>query len=158
MRDFFAHTYDLLLKGATAAGGFLLGMFGGEGRRYVILLLVMMAADYITGVIAAAMGKSPKTPAGKLSSNAGAKGLARKGIILLMVGLAHGLDLFVNRGNSMFLSAVAWFYIGNEALSVVENLALCGVPIPAKLKNALEGFSGKTEEKTQEKTEVTLGA
>lgn len=158
MRDFFAHTFDMLLKGLSAAGGFVLGMVGGEGRRYVFLLLILMVTDYITGLVAASLGKSPKTPGGKLSSKAGAKGIAGKGIVLLMVGLAHGLDLFVNRGNSMFLSAVAWFYIGNEALSLVENLALCGVPIPAKLKNALEGFSVKTEEKTQEKTEVTLGA
>ena len=158
MRDFFAHTFDLLLKGLSAAGGFVLGMVGGEGRRYVFFLLILMAADYITGLVAASLGKSTKTPGGKLSSKAGAKGIAGKGIVLLMVALAHGLDLFVNRGNSMFLSAVAWFYIGNEALSLLENLALCGVPIPAKLKNALEGFSGKTEEKPQEKTEVTLGA
>lgn len=158
MRDFFAHTYDLLLKGLTAAGGFVLGMVGGEGRRFVFLLLILMAADYITGLVAASLGKSTKTPGGKLSSKAGAKGIAGKSIVLLMVALAHGLDLFVNRGSSMFLSTVAWFYIGNEALSLVENLALCGVPIPTKLKNALEGFSGKAEGAPPEKADVTLGA
>ncbi|MBE5778118.1 MAG: phage holin family protein [Clostridiales bacterium] len=143
MRDFFAHTFDLLLKGLTAAGGFLAGMFGGEGKRYVVLLLVLMVVDYITGVTAAAMGKNTKPGDGKLGSKAGFKGLTKKGIIFLVVGLAHGLDVFVNKGNSMFLSAVAWFYIGSEALSLVENLAYCGVPVPAKLKAALEGLSGK---------------
>lgn len=143
MRDFFAHTFDLLLKGLAAAGGFLAGVSGNGSRRCVVLLAVLMVADYVSGVVAGALGKSDKTARGKLSSSAGWKGLLRKCVILLMVCLAYALDWFVNQGNVLFLTAVAWFYIGNEALSLVENLALCGVPIPAKLKNALEGFSRK---------------
>lgn len=141
MRDFFVHTFDLLAKGLAAAGGFLAGVFGNGSRRYVILLAILMAADYVSGVVAAFLGKSRKTARGKLSSAAGSKGLFQKGLILLMVALSYGLDWFVNQGNAMFLMAVVWFYISNEALSLVENLALMGVPIPRRLRTMLEGLA-----------------
>ena len=137
MRHFLSHTFDLLMKGGAAAGGFLYGMVNGESRS-TVLLAALMTADYISGVVAAAMGKSPKSAHGRLNSDAGAKGLLKKAAILLVVGLSAVLDWFVNEGNAMFLTAVTWFYISNEALSLIENLGRCGVPIPKRLRVMLE--------------------
>lgn len=144
MRDFLMHTYDLLLRGGAAVMGFFHGMGSGE-HRCGILLLCLMAADYITGVIAAILGKSPKTGTGKLSSAAGYKGLLHKGAMLLVLMLAAVLDWFIHDANAMFFSAVCWMYIGNEALSLMENLALCGVPVPKRLRRHLEQFATETD-------------
>ncbi len=137
MREFWAQTHDLLLKGGAAVAGFFHGMTGGANRS-AFLLVLFMAADYVSGVVAAAMKKSPKTAHGRLSSEAGWKGLLHKALILLVVCLSYLLDLLVNEGNSMFFTAVVWFYIGNEGLSFLENLTLCGVPVPKRLKALLE--------------------
>lgn len=144
MRDFLSRSYDLLLKGGAAAAGFFRGMAGGMDRS-VALLAALMVADYVSGVAAAALGKSRKSSHGKLSSEAGGKGLIRKGLMLLVVCLAYGLDLLVNEGNNMFASAAVWFYIGNEGLSLLENLALAGVPIPKKLRGLLEKAAQEDE-------------
>lgn len=120
-----------------------MGVHGNGSKRFVILLAILMVAEYISGIVAASLGRSDKTSHGKLNSSAGAKGLLKKGIILLLVALSYGLDWYINRGNAVFLSAVVWFYISNEALSLVENLALCGVPVPKRLRNMLEGLAEK---------------
>lgn len=137
MREFFAQTHDLLLKGGAAVAGFFHGMAGGANRS-AFLLVLFMAADYLSGIAAAVMKKSPKTAHGGLSSEAGWKGLLRKALILLVVCLSYLLDMLVNEGNSMFFTATVWFYIGNEGLSFLENLTLCGVPVPKRLKALLE--------------------
>lgn len=137
MREFLAQTHDLLLKGGAAVVGFFHGMAGGANRS-AFLLALLMAADYVSGVVAAAMKKSPKTAHGRLSSEAGWKGLLRKALILVVVCFSYLLDLLVNEGNSMFFTATVWFYIGNEGLSFLENLTLCGVPVPKKLRLLLE--------------------
>lgn len=140
MRDFFVHTYDLLVKGGAAVLGFLRGM-GAAEQRGSLLLAILMAADYLTGVLAAARGKSPATPGGRLSSAAGFRGLAHKAAMLAVLLLCHGLDWLLSEGNAMFYTAVLWMYISNECLSLLENLALCGVPVPARLRSMLEKLS-----------------
>ena len=147
MRDFFSNTLDLLAGGGAAIAGFLHGMTNGQGRT-AILLAALMGADYVSGVLAA------KTAHGRLSSQAGWKGLLRKAVILLVVGLSVLLDWYVRQGSAMFQTAVMWFYISNEALSLLENLGRCGVPIPKKLRDMLEEL-GKSEEEKQ--TEVPAG-
>lgn len=137
MRAFFDYTKDLLVRAGAAAGGFLYGL-GHTGRASATLLLVLMAADYLSGLAVAALGKSPKSEHGKLSSKSGAKGLLHKAMILLVVSIACVLDWFVNEGNAMFATAATWFYISNEALSLLENLALAGVPVPKRLRRMLE--------------------
>ena len=87
MRDFFANTLDLLAGGGAAIAGFLHGMTNGQGRT-AILLAALMGADYVSGVLAASLGRSRKTAHGRLSSQAGWKGLLRKAVILLVVGLS----------------------------------------------------------------------
>ena len=137
MAAFLAYTWDLLMKSGLAAVGFLRGL-NAASNGGLTLLLFLMVADYITGIVAAAMGKSRKTAHGGLSSAAGAKGLLRKALILLVVLLSAMLDRFINQGNAMFQTAVTWFYISNEAISLLENLARCGVPVPAKIRTMLE--------------------
>lgn len=144
MREFLAQTHDLLLKGGAAVAGFFHGL-SNSGNQSAVLLVILMAADYVSGVVAAALGKSKKSAHGKLSSDAGAKGLLRKALILMVVALAYLLDQFVNEGNAMFAAAAIWFYISNEGLSLLENLALCGVPIPKKIRKMLEKLGDEEE-------------
>lgn len=157
MRDFFMHTYDLLMKGGAATAGFLYGVIQGESRS-AVLLVAVMAADYLSGVVAAALGKSSKSSHGKLSSAAGMKGLLKKAIILLVVALSCVLDWFINEGNAMFATAAIWFYISNEALSLLENLAKCGVPIPRKLRDMLEKLSDEDGEDEKDSAGEAEGA
>lgn len=146
MRDFFMHTYDLLLRGGAAVLGFLRGM-GISGHRGSLLLAILMGADYLTALIAAARGKSPATAGGRLSSAAGFKGLLHKAAMLAVLLLCLGLDWLLSEGNAMFYTAVLWMYISNECLSLLENLALCGVPVPKRLRTLLEKLSqGITQE------------
>lgn len=149
MGSFLRHTWDLIVKGAMLAAGFFQGMVTGDNKA-IVLLLALMIADYLSGVVAAFLKKSRKSVTGGLSSAAGAKGLLKKGLMLLVVLLAYALDDFIGQGNAMFQSAVTWFYISNEILSLLENLALAGVPIPRKLRAALERLA-------QEEDEGTLG-
>jgi toxin secretion/phage lysis holin len=146
MRDFFMHTYDLLLRGGAAVLGFLKGMRLAD-RRGSLLLALLMAADYLTAIIAAAKGKSPATAGGGLSSAAGFKGLLHKAAMLAVLLLCLGLDWLLSEGNAMFYTAVLWMYISNECLSLLENLALCGVPVPKRLRALMEKLSqGITQE------------
>lgn len=140
MKVFIAHTHDLLIKGGAAVIGFLHGMTSGDNRA-AVLLAAIMVADYISGIVAAGMGRSKKSTGGRLSSVAGSKGILKKAMMLMVVMLAYLLDLFANEGNSMFASAAIWFYISNEGLSLIENLMLCGVPVPNKIKVLLEQYA-----------------
>ena len=144
MRDFLIHTYDLLLKGSAAIVGFFHGMTSGN-HRSAVLLLCLMAADYLTGLIAAWLNKSRKTKTGKLSSAAAFRGLLRKALMVLVLVISAVLDWFIGDHNAMFFTAVCWMYIGSEALSLLENMALCDIPVPAALKRRLALFS-QTEE------------
>ena len=137
MREFMAHTQDLLMKGGAAVAGFFHGMTAGQNRSAVLLVLVM-AADVASGMVAAAMGKSAKTPGGRLDSAAAARGVLRKGLMLRVVLIAYALDWMGGQENAMFATAAIWFYIGTEGLSLLENLARCGVPVPEKIRKMLE--------------------
>ena len=99
------------------------------------LLVAMMAMDYISGLIVAAMGRSPKTVAGYVDSRAGLRGLLRKGLILMVLAVASQIDATVD--SAFVRAATAWFYIINEAISIVENAALAGLPLPEKLLEIL---------------------
>lgn len=99
------------------------------------LLVAMMAMDYVSGLIVAAMGRSPKTAAGFVDSRAGMRGLLRKGLILMVLAVAAQIDATVD--SAFVRAATAWFYIVNEAISIVENAALAGLPLPEKLLSIL---------------------
>lgn len=125
-----------VIKAAAAAGGAVAGMLGGWDALMKVLL-IMMVVDYISGVVVAAMGRSHKTEYGGLSSKVGFIGLAKKGLMLMVVLVATMLDSALNLGTPMCRDAACWFYVANEGLSIIENMNLIGVPFPAKLKEIL---------------------
>ena len=128
METFFEKT----LKVLAAIGGAIAGLLGGWDALLRVLA-GMMAADYVSGVIVALLGKSPKTDYGGLSSKVGAAGILRKGLMLIVVLAATLLDAAMGETN-LCRDAACWFYIANEGLSLLENLGLMGVPFPEKLK------------------------
>ena len=97
-----------------------------------------MAVDYVTGLIVAAAGKSPK---GKLSSKIGWRGLAKKCVSLLLVLVAAQLDVVL--GMDYVRAGVCVAFLCNEVISILENAGLMGVPLPAALKNAVELLQSK---------------
>ena len=138
------HMWDKIIKGTAALAGAVAGLFGGWSPVLTILV-VMMGIDYVTGVLAAITGHSDKTDHGGLSSKAGFVGIARKGIVMLIVLLATLLDRALGNQTMVFQSATVFYYIANEGLSVLENAARMGVPFPAQVKRALEGMKEEKE-------------
>lgn len=134
---------NALLAGVAMAGAFVVEQLGGWDAM-LGLLMGCMAADVVTGVLVAAVWKnSGKTEGGRLESRAGFKGLCRKGIILLMIWLGVLMDQALE--TAYIRSAIILFFVGNEGLSLLENLGLMGVQYPAALKNALEVLRDKGE-------------
>ena len=124
-----------VLKWIAAAGGAAAGLFVRMPIA-VKLLMLLMTLDYFSGIGAALLGKSRKSDTGALSSKVGFAGLAKKAMILVIVLLAAILDNVT--GSAACTGAVTMFYIVNESLSILENAALLGVPIPEKLKQTLD--------------------
>lgn len=110
----------------TAASGFLGGM---DGIMYA--LLIFMSMDYVTGVAVAVRQK-------KLSSEVGFWGLVRKCCIVLLVGVADIIDVNVIGTGDIFRTAIALYYIGNEGVSLLENIGSLGVDLPKRLIGVLE--------------------
>lgn len=122
--------------GAGLAGGMISSLFGGWGSA-LNTLVFFMAVDYITGLIVAGVfHNSDKTPTGSLESNAGFKGLCKKGMMLLVVMVAYRLDLMT--GSSFIKDAVIVAFIANEAISITENAGQMGVPMPQAVTKAIE--------------------
>ena len=121
----------------TAVGGWL-GYFLGGCDGLLIALAVFVVADYITGVMCAVSDK-------KLSSEVGFEGICRKIIIFLLVGIAHILDVTMIATGSVLRTAVTFFYLSNEGVSLLENAAHLGLPIPEKLKDVLEQLHDRDE-------------
>ena len=121
----------------TAVGGWLGWFLGGcDGLLYALIAFVVI--DYITGVMCAVIDHS-------LSSEVGAKGIFKKVLIFLLVGIGHIIDTQVIGSGSVLRTAVIFFYISNEGVSLVENAAHLGLPIPAKLKDVLEQLHDRAE-------------
>lgn len=128
---------------AGAVGGAIAAAFGGWTHD-LSWLVVFMAIDYVTGLLVAFLGKSPKTEGGGLSSAVGWLGLVRKIATLLLVLVAHGLDVMI--GVEYVKTAAVIAFMINEVLSIIENAGLLGVPMPEIFKKALEVLKGKGEE------------
>ena len=121
----------------TAVGGWLGYFLGGcDGLLYALIAFVVV--DYITGVMCAVSEKN-------LSSSVGFKGICRKVLIFLLVGIANILDVQVIGTGSVLRTAVIFFYISNEGVSLVENAAHLGLPVPEKMKAVLEQLHNKAE-------------
>ena len=124
-------------------GGWLGYFLGGyDGLLYA--LIVFMVVDYITGVMCAIVDK-------KLSSEVGFRGICRKVLILMLVGIANLLDVQVIGTGSVLRTAVIFFYLSNEGVSLLENAAHLGLPIPEKLKAVLAQLHDKANEVEEKK-------
>ena len=121
----------------TAAGGWL-GYFLGGCDGLLLALVLFAVADYITGVMCAVADK-------KLSSEVGFKGICRKVIIFMLVGIAHIIDVNVIATGSVLRTAVIFFYLSTEGVSLLENAGHLGLPIPEKLKVVLEQLHDRSE-------------
>ena len=140
MRDFTVDLVWTKIQIAAAAIGGWLGYFLGGKDGMLIALLVFMALDYITGLMCAIMDK-------KLSSAVGFKGICKKVLILMLVGVANILDIHVVGNGSALRGAVIAFYLSNEGLSLLENAAYIGLPIPDKLRDILEQLHNRDDKK-----------
>ena len=121
----------------TAVGGWLGWFLGGcDGLLYALVAFVTI--DYITGVMCAVIDHN-------LSSEIGARGIFKKVSIFLLVGIGHIIDTQVIGNGSVMRTAVIFFYISNEGVSLVENAAHLGLPIPEKLKDVLDDRAEKDE-------------
>lgn len=136
-----------LFYGAIAVvGAFFASIFGGWTAS-MTTLLIFMGIDYITGLIVAGVfHASKKSDGGGLESRAGWKGLCRKGMTLLIVLIAARIDILL--GTTYFRDGTAIAFIANEALSIIENAGLMGIPIPEVLERAIEvlEYSAEREE------------
>ena len=140
---------------AAAAGA--IASFFVSMPPLVWILIGVMSIDYITGLICGAMGKSQKTESGYLASHEAFKGLLKKGLILLVVLLAALLDEAVSKGAGIQFEAVMgacclWF-IASEGLSILENVASIGVPVPKILIRLLDIMRSKGDGPEEEKDE-----
>jgi len=126
----------------AALGGFL-GWFLGGYDGFLYALVAFVAIDYLTGVLCAIADK-------KLCSEIGAKGIFKKVLIFVMVGIAHILDTQIlgstGDGGGALRTAIIFFYLSNEGVSILENAGHIGLPIPEKLKAVLEQLHGRGEE------------
>lgn len=122
----------------TGVVGVVAGCFFGPWNDALMALVVAMLIDYVSGVIAAYIN-----PALSLNSQRGFRGILKKIMILLLVSLGHVLDTAMHQ--QIICIAVTYFFLGNEGLSIIENAAKAGVPIPAKLRDRLEQLTKEKE-------------
>lgn len=127
-----------LIQFVFAAVGGWLGYFLGGCDGLLLALVIFAAVDYITGVMCAINDKS-------LSSQVGFRGICRKVLIFLLVGMAHILDVQIIGSGSILRTAVIFFYLSNEGVSILENAAHLGLPVPEQLKEILEQLHNRSE-------------
>ena len=126
----------------TAVGGWLGYFLGGcDGLLYTLLAFVIL--DYLTGIMCAIVDK-------KLSSEIGFRGIVKKVLIFVLVGVGHLMDLQILGAAGVLRTAVIFFYLSNEGVSLVENAAHLGLPIPTKLKAVLEQLHDRSEKDGEE--------
>lgn len=147
-----------IVEWLSALGGVIVGFFTGLPPLMWILVGVM-SMDYITGLACGFAGVSPKTESGRLSSGAAFKGLLKKVLILIVIGLAALIDRAVTEGSGIQIAVVtgatSFWFIASEGLSVLENAAAMGVPIPRILLHALDVMrqQGEPPDESQKKEE-----
>lgn len=135
---------NTFITGIGVVGSFIASVFGGWSEA-MTTLFIFMALDYFTGLIVAGVfHQSPKTETGTLESRAGFKGLIRKGMMMLLVLVGYRLDLMI--GAAYIKDAVCIALIANETISIVENMGLMGIKIPAPISNAIDILKKKGEE------------
>ena len=133
MKEFWT-TIQVVFAGIGGWLGWFLG--GCDGLLYALLAFVVI--DYVTGIMCAVVDK-------KLSSEVGFKGIFKKVLIFALVGIGNILDTRVIGSGSVMRTAVIFFYLSNEGVSLLENAAYLGLPIPQKLKSVLEQLHDRAE-------------
>ena len=133
MKDFW-NIIQLVIAGIGGWLGWFLG--GCDGLLYTLIAFVV--ADYLTGVMCAIIDR-------KLSSTVGFKGIFKKVLIFMLVGVANIIDIEIIGSGSVLRTAVIFFYISNEGVSLIENAGYIGLPIPEKLKSVLEQLHERAE-------------
>ena len=137
MKEFWT-TIQVVFAGIGGWLGWFLG--GCDGLLYALLAFVVI--DYVTGIMCAVVDK-------KLSSEVGFKGIFKKVLIFALVGIGHILDTRVIGIGSVMRTAVIFFYLSNEGVSLLENAAYLGLPIPQKLKSVLEQLHDRAEKEDE---------
>ena len=146
MKNFSIDIIWAKVQAAIAAIGGYLGYFVGGVDGLMTALLIFMVLDYITGLMCAIADK-------QLSCAVGFKGICKKVLILMLVGVAHIVDLHVVGTGDALRSAVVCFYLSNESVSMLENAAHLGLPIPEKLKSVLAQLHGRIDDIDEEDTQ-----
>ena len=132
------NTIQMVIAGIGGWLGYFLG--GCDGLLFALMAFVVI--DYITGVMCAINDR-------KLSSEVGFRGICRKVLIFLLVGIGHIVDAQVIGTGSVLRTAVIFFYLSNEGVSLIENAAHLGLPVPDKLKAVLEQLHDRSEKEEQ---------
>lgn len=135
MKEFW-NTIQIVFTGIGGWLGYFLG--GCDGLVYALLAFVVI--DYLTGIMCAINDHT-------LSSEVGFRGICRKVLIFLLVGIANILDVNIIGSGSVLRTAVIFFYISNEGVSLLENAAHLGLPVPEKIKAVLEQLHDRAEDK-----------
>lgn len=140
MRELF---YTIMVGIGSALSYFI----GGVDTMFTVLCAFLLI-DYISGIIVAVVFKnSTKTETGKLNSSVSFKGLCKKVFVLVLVGVAHSLDIAL--GTNFIRGGVVVAFISNETISIIENAGLMGVPIPAVLRKAIDILQEREEENNE---------
>lgn len=129
---------QIIIDSIAGAVGAVLGFMYGEVTGLFWALIAFMALDYITGVVVAIIEK-------RLSSEVGFRGLAKKFLILVFVAVGHIADTYILGGTPAAMSAVMLFYMANEGISIIENAAALGLPVPKKITGLMEQIRNKSE-------------
>lgn len=129
------------IQAATAAIGGSLGYFLGGWDGFLYALIAFVIIDYITGLMCAVLDK-------KLSSEVGFRGIFKKVLIFSLVAIGHIIDQSIIGESSVIRTAVIFFYLSNEGISIVENAAYIGLPVPQKLKDILQQLNKQNDKES----------
>lgn len=131
--------WEVLYKSVSTGIGALVGWLYGGWSPLLQILLAFVVFDYISGLLASGIE-------GKLSSKVGFTGILKKIMIFIMVSVGHLVDKSVGQGQ-LVSDTIVFFYLGNELLSILENVGRTGLPVPEQVKNAVDILKGKGEGK-----------
>lgn len=144
------HFFNALSVALAVVGGWL-ALFLGPMDGLLITLFVFVVLDYVTGMLSAGINH-------RLSSAVGFKGIAKKVFIFVIVGVANLIDVYILKGGySVLRTAVIFFYLGNEGISILENAGECGLPIPSKIRQLLEQLKDKGDKGDTDTEDLTNG-
>ena len=132
------NTWNCIQIAFATLGGYIGTFLGGEDG-FLYTLIAFAVLDYITGVMCAIVNKN-------LSSEVGFKGICRKVVIFILVGIANLIDVHIIGSGSVLRTAIIFFYISNEGVSLLENAGHLGLPIPVKIKSVLEQLHDRAEQ------------